>query len=95
LQNYVGSSISLGINEVISQESIVVYPNPFIQGQKLKIEVLEANFTFTLFDANGKIILKKLVLQNEIDLNGSFLNGIYFYRIETSNKIFNGKLKIE
>lgn len=95
LQWYVGSSINLGIDEVVPQKSFVLYPNPYIQGQQLKIDGFNTAFTFTLFDATGKIVFKKQVLNKEIDLNVSISKGVYFYRIEIVNKLYNGKLIIE
>jgi photosystem II stability/assembly factor-like uncharacterized protein len=94
-QWYVGSSTSLGIDELVQQKSFVIYPNPYIQGQILKIDGLDTLCTFILFDVNGKIVLKKVVANNEIDISPSITKGIYFYRIETENKLFNGKLIIE
>ena len=95
LQWYIGNSIRLALDEVKPQTNLDVYPNPYIKGQLLKIEGLDSAFTFILFDVNGKILLKKQVLNKEIELNEPYSKGVYFYRIETENKIFNGKLIIE
>lgn len=95
LQWYVGSSIPLVVNEDIHQKSCVVYPNPYIQGQHLKVEGFYKLFTFSLFDENGKIILKSRVVNNEPDLKLEVAKGLYFYRIETENELFNGKLIID
>jgi PKD repeat protein len=95
LQWFIGSSIPLGIDNLVSQKSFVVYPNPYVQGQTLKIDGIDTASIFSLFDINGKIILKKEVNNKEIDLNTSVSKGIYFYRIETANKLYNGKLVIE
>jgi photosystem II stability/assembly factor-like uncharacterized protein len=95
LQWYVGSSATLGIEQISPKTSLVVYPNPSIQGQQLKIEGIDNSFTITLFDVNAKIVLKKQVFNKVIDLDSSVSKGIYFYRIETDNKLYNGKLIIE
>jgi photosystem II stability/assembly factor-like uncharacterized protein len=95
LQWYIGSSMPLGINELVNQKSFVVYPNPIMQGKTLKIDGLNTIYTFTLFDVNGKIVLKKVVTNNEININSSISKGFYLYRIETENKLYNGKLIIE
>jgi len=54
-----------------------------------------STFTFTLFDSSGKIIFKNRIDSKKIDLKTTISNGIYFYRIETENKIYNGKLIVE
>jgi photosystem II stability/assembly factor-like uncharacterized protein len=94
-QWFAGSAISLGVDENDPQPTFVVYPNPYIQGQQLKIEGLNTAFTFTLFDVNGQIILKKQSLKEVIDFNKNISKGIYFYSIETDNKLYNGKLIVE
>jgi photosystem II stability/assembly factor-like uncharacterized protein len=94
-QWYVGSFAPLGVIDIIPQDSFLLYPNPYIQGQQLKIEGLDSVFTFSLFDVTGKFVLKKEGIDNEIDLNTTVSKGIYFYRIETLNKLYNGKLIIE
>jgi hypothetical protein len=95
LQWYIGSSMPLGVNELVNQKSFVVYPNPIMQGKTLKIDGLNTIYTFTLFDVNGKIVLKKVVTNNEININSSISKGFYLYRVETENKLYNGKLIIE
>ena len=95
LQWYVGSSIPLAIDEVSPKASWVIYPNPFVQGNELKIEGIDTPLNFLLFDASGKIVLKKHISTKAINLNTALSKGVYFYRIETENKLYNGKLIVE
>lgn len=94
-QWFVGSNVTLGVDEVIPQATLMVYPNPYIQGQLLNVKGIDANFTFTLYDTNGKLIVKKQMNTNEISLNKMISKGLYFYRIESDTKIFNGKLIVD
>lgn len=95
LQWYVGSSIPLGTNEILPKSNLMVYPNPYIQGSNLKVEGLDTIFKFTLFDINGKLIFEREVSTQVIDFYSIVSKGIYFYRIETENKLYNGKLIVE
>lgn len=95
LQWYVGSSIPLGTNEVLPKSNLLVYPNPYIQSSNLKVEGLDTIFKFTLFDINGKLIFEREVSTQVIDFYSIVSKGIYFYRIETENKLYNGKLIVE
>lgn len=95
LQWFVGSNVTLGVEEVVPHASFVVYPNPYIQGQLLNVIGIDSDFTFTLYDVNGKLIVKKHMTTNEITMGKIVAKGHYFYRIESANKIFNGTLIID
>lgn len=94
-QWYLGSNTPLGINTINLTKPYMVYPNPYRQGQQLYFEGLKEPFIFTLYDVNGKLLLTKNIVNETINLDKSFANGLYFYRIETQNKMFRGKLMIE
>jgi photosystem II stability/assembly factor-like uncharacterized protein len=95
LQWFVGSNVVLGIDEITPVTTISVYPNPYIQGHLLNVTGIESNFTFTLYDGNGKLIMKKHMTTNEMTMDKILVKGYYFYKIESENKIFNGKLLID
>ncbi|SPE77696.1 PKD domain protein [Flavobacterium columnare] len=88
------SSILLETNQTDSQKILTVYPNPTVVGEPLVIDGIHTELIFTLYDSNGKLIVKKLVYDNKISLDSSIKAGVYFYRIETSDKIYNNKLII-
>lgn len=95
LQWFIGSNVSLGLNQLAPQLNYVIYPNPYIQGRQLKIEGLNTKFIFKLYDVNGKIVFNKQITSQNIELDTTFSKGIYFYRIETDTNLYNGKLIIE
>lgn len=95
LQLLIGNGTSLGNHEALPKASIIVYPNPYVQGQLLKIDGINTNFTFSLFDSSGKLLVKEKSSTNQINLKSTFSAGVYFYRIETNDKMFNGKLIIK
>ena len=85
---------TLKVNKV-SKEQLSIYPNPLKKGQNLFIYNLKEGGRFTLYDMNGKQVLKKIIRAgNEIKIS-NVSSGIYFYNIETESKIQNGKLIIK
>ncbi|QYS91650.1 T9SS type A sorting domain-containing protein [Flavobacterium covae] len=91
---YIQNSAPTETNNTYLQRSLTVYPNPIVIGEQLVIDGINSELTFTLYDSSGKLVFKKQVDDNKINLNDSIKKGIYFYRIETSDKIYNSKLII-
>jgi hypothetical protein len=86
-------SVKIGIKS----NQVSVYPTVLPNGTPLSINVQEANFTFYLFDAQGRNVLsQKLNNQNNQLTLSNLGNGIYFYSIrETGNRVVrNGKLMV-
>jgi aminopeptidase N len=81
-----------GINTYNNFEAITsVYPNP---ANDLIVVKSEGNFTFTLYDVTGKLVLtKKCSTTESIDVS-RFAGGMYFYQINASAGIKSGKLVI-
>jgi hypothetical protein len=94
-QWFVGSNVTLGVEDVTPQATLTVYPNPYIQSQQLNVKGMNSHFTFTLYDVNGKLVVKKPMTTNEIKLDKVIAKGLYFYRIESDTKIFNGRLIVD
>jgi len=94
-QWFIGSNVSLSINPVQSNENYILYPNPYIQGRQLVIKNFNETGKFTLYDINAKLIFSKIIQTNELNFDSNLEKGIYFYKIETDSKIFNGKLVVQ
>ena len=85
-------SLVTGINEIISNDFIKVYPNPatnkiIVQGGN-NIQ----NYQIKLLNLMGDIIL--LTTKKEIDIS-SLANGIYFLNFETENFITSKKIVVQ
>ncbi|MFK7108742.1 LamG-like jellyroll fold domain-containing protein [Flavobacterium oreochromis] len=93
-QLHIGSSASLETNSLDLQKNLTVYPNPTVVGEQLIIEGINSGLTFTLYDINGKLIIKKHLDDNKIRIDNNIKKGVYFYRIETNDRIYNNKLII-
>jgi hypothetical protein len=62
-------SVTSGLNDVHLFESINIYPNPVISGNRVNID-MDPSFCYQIFDSKGSIVY-----------NNDFFPGIYFVRI--------------
>ena len=97
LGNY-GSSI-IGINE-LPEESLIlkVFPNPSIDYFEINIGNIYDNhkLIYSLFDLNGKLVLKDKILNEKTLIHTSDLDqGLYILQLSIDRKIiFNSKVSI-
>ena len=69
--------LPLSVSE-INNNSISIYPNP--ASNILFIDGLKHNSTASIFDINGKILINKQIINNQIDIS-SLPNGFYIIKI--------------
>ena len=89
--------IVTNINQVNSNSSITVYPNPFSDNTIIEFSnESDAKFEFRLTDLTGKLLRKfENLTGNKIKIDrGILAPGIYFFELK-GDKIFKGKLIIE
>jgi hypothetical protein len=87
--NIVGSQ---GINAAITQNEILVYPNP--AKDYLNFDMgLYRDFQLSVYNQLGQILLQKNFTTGNITINiRDFTTGIYFYKLLTKNgKVISGK----
>ncbi len=75
-----------------NKDNTGVYPNPVVQGDELFIRSNEPVVLFVLYDSSGKELLRNATGTRAIHLDSGLVPGVYFYFLETQNKIRNGKL---
>ncbi|WP_435262282.1 LamG-like jellyroll fold domain-containing protein [Tenacibaculum sp. nBUS_03] len=93
-QFYIGSKKALNINNE-NKNQFLVYPNPLNKGGYLYFKNINNKARITIYDINGKQLLKKIIT-DKVPLKTTLLStGMYFYTIETATKIENGKLLID
>lgn len=80
----------VAVQEFVSNEAIVVYPNPASD----QIQINESG-EFTLFNMNGAIVLSKTIKANETIHLDAFNKGMYFYSIKTNTSKQNSKLILQ
>ncbi len=91
-QFYLASTVSLSNNSnEIKNDEIIAYPNPSNLTQGVSFTNIGQDALIEIFDATGKSVFVKIISELE-KINFSKSPGIYFYRIETNNRIVLGKL---
>ena len=93
-QFYIGSNTPLSTTD-ITAEQFKIYPNPIRKNEDLYFHNLTQQAQFTLFDINGKQILKISVDEQKKVNIPKLSKGIYLYSVETKTKIEKGKLIIK
>lgn len=78
-------------SESIQKSIVSVYPNPF--NDKLVVEVLENDFSYSIYDIQGKEIQTETnKLKNDIIDTNLISSGIYFLKIVTENESITQKI---
>jgi len=76
--------------EVELKEKILIYPNPVIDELTIRSEKpFKKETRFELFDLNGTLVRKEILVQNRsqlIDLE-NIVSGLYFYQIKENSKL--------
>ena len=84
------SQTPVGITENLKESNILIYPNP--SNSFIDIETTLTDYSLSLFDIMGKLILKNEAIQNKTRIDVSNLsNGIYFLQLATEDNIISKK----
>jgi hypothetical protein len=79
----------------ITVDHFILYPNPINSGSELYYRKSDKkNFRFTLYSTEGKQVSNQWINGQVINLPDGLPAGIYYYRAEQEDKIFNGKIII-
>lgn len=83
----------------ISQENsgnkMSVFPNPTSSQATFLLEGAVDRFQVEIFDIQGKMVISQLAENNTPISLESLNDGVYFYRLQSKGKIFNGKLVVQ
>lgn len=92
----ISESTCTGISDEESAFSVNVYPNPASSTVFIQTNQNVNSLEFTLFDSNGKVLLKKAIDKYIIGIEVSnYVSGIYFYVISSDKGTFTGKILVE
>jgi hypothetical protein len=79
-------------SEVIEDSEVVVYPNP--NNGQFQIDLASETADVVVYDATGKIIVKKSVSDNEVIDMASAQKGIYMVVITSGAKVATKRVVI-
>ncbi|MBD3635814.1 MAG: T9SS type A sorting domain-containing protein [Crocinitomicaceae bacterium] len=86
------SSIAVGMNENTGQNvAVEIYPNPTTGNVTLEVD---KSGTLEIFDASGKLLETKLLVEGVNSLSFNYTPGIYVLKIKTDNGFTTRKLNI-
>ena len=73
----------VGINNIIKESTIKVFPNPVSESLTLKVEKENINNIFSIFDYTGKLITSEKIVSESTQINTNSLSGgMYFIKID-------------
>ncbi len=96
LQNNIVKANGIENAKESDREKDLVYPNPVSEILNVKVQD-QTRVTITLFNTNGQMIFSRVSMESGIiQIPVSYLpKGIYFLRMESSNKVSYGKVVVE
>jgi hypothetical protein len=91
------NTFTTGVNTLAENDKLIISPNPgngiftLQSGSQSNL-----NYQLTVYDVNGRKIVDTMVKKNHTSLDlTSCKSGLYFYRLNSGNKIFTGKVIIQ
>lgn len=92
------TSCALGVDNASNPSSTAVYPNPASDALRISFaNPLQETFTLYVYDANGKCVQTQPGINTsfaDIERNG-MADGIYFWRLQSADRILSGKFIFE
>ena len=84
-QILVGTTI--GINKLISNNSINIYPNPTSDKFTIQFNNLKESYNLEILNTTGQVVLNKKITNNveQVDLSGQAA-GVYFVKLQSRDK---------
>jgi len=77
-----------GINDIVNEDSFLIYPNPSSDFITIETPANEGNSELTVYNISGQQILKQKINNTKILVNIEGLNlGIYFLKVRNKNGI--------
>jgi hypothetical protein len=86
-------TVPLNVND-FNLDQIAVYPNPANTVLNIDIPFAFESSKATLYDLNGRVIIKNTSTVNPIDVSG-ISNGVYMLSLDIDNNVINKKIVIK
>ena len=86
-------TVPLNVND-FNLDQIAVYPNPANTVLNINIPFAFESSKATLYDLNGRVIIKNTSTVNPIDVSG-IANGVYMLSLDVDNNVINKKIVIK
>jgi hypothetical protein len=80
--------------EELAADIINIYPNPATDNIIISLREMITNAVFTLYDMQGKVLMRQQVSNEDVISVNEFAAGIYIYNVSTGKGNLNGKITI-
>jgi hypothetical protein len=84
-----------GIEELTLENQPAFYPNPATDNVYVTLPENVHSAFFTLYDMQGKMLMKQEVRKEEIISVGNLAAGMYIYNVRTDKQNYQGKMIIK
>jgi uncharacterized repeat protein (TIGR02543 family) len=81
----------VGITE-LETSAVAVYPNPATDNITITLPENVPQAVFTLYDMQGKVLIRKDVINEEMVSVDNLATGMYLYNLTTEKKNYTGKI---
>lgn len=92
---YYSEQTVTGVNENKLTNNIRVYPNPATNQVTFNITAAIGQFNVELYDLQGKLVLNRLVSNNNPVSIESLNDGLYIYRLSENQNFYTGKIMVK
>jgi hypothetical protein len=81
-----------GTRNLSSEHPPVIYPNPATDNINITLPENISQAVFTLYDMQGKVLIKQEINNQETVAVNNLASGIYIYNVRTSKQNYQGKI---
>jgi hypothetical protein len=83
--------VEVGITELETAVA-VIYPNPATDNIIISLREMITNAVFTLYDMQGKVLIRQAVSNEDVISVSEFAAGVYIYNVNTGKERYQGKI---
>jgi hypothetical protein len=92
---YYSEQTITGVNDLNLVKNVNVYPNPATNQVTFNIDAAVGPLNVELYDLQGKLVLSRLVSNNNPVSIESLNSGLYFYRLSENQNFYTGKIMVK
>jgi hypothetical protein len=81
-----------GTRNLSSEHPLAIYPNPATDNINITLPENISHAVFTLYDMQGKVLIKQEINNQETVAVNNLASGIYIYNVRTNKQSYQGKI---
>jgi hypothetical protein len=86
------NNCEVAVEDLVAEDIINIYPNPATDNIIISLREMITNAVFTLYDMQGKVLIRQTVSNEDVIPVSEFAAGIYLYNITTGKERYQGKI---